>query len=321
MRNARRHESPQFRGVRMLNDCSISVVIPTYNRNGEVASAVKTALAQTLSPLEIIVVDDASTIPPDHAEIEAIAPNVRLIRHPVNLGGGAARNTGIDAAKGEWIAFLDSDDHWLPEKLQRQFEAIIAAGDHPKLVAATNVLKRTPGIADKPYNSAPPPPGRPLNEWFLIDGGTFQTSGLLMHAEFARQVRFDARLKRHQDWDFLIRLEQAGAVINYIHDCLVVYESSPLDNRISQSKNPKPTLDWYSIAGDSISAEAKYHFYVTCWFYDHRLQNPVRAALKLIELSAHHPRSMPRSIWLISKYLVRLLTRPIRRRIGHTQIA
>jgi glycosyltransferase involved in cell wall biosynthesis len=305
----------------MLNDCSVSVVVPAFNRNGEVGNAIRSALDQTLPPLEVIIVDDASTVPLDKTEIEAIAPNVRLIRHPINLGGGSARNTGLDAAKGEWVAFLDSDDHWHPEKLQRQFHGIVAAGDHPKIVAATNVLERAPGVADRPYNLSPPPPDRPLNEWFLIDGGTFQTSSLLMRTQFAREVRFDTRLKRHQDWDFLIRLEHAGAVISYIHECLAIYGSSPSENQITQSKDPKPTLDWYSIAGDRISPEAKYRYYANFWFYHHRQQSPVHAAVKLIELSMRYPRSLARTTWWLVKYFVRLLTRPVRRRMRRTEAA
>lgn len=97
---------------------STSVIIPTYNRATQVTSAVRSILAQTEPPAEIIVVDDGST---DDTK-QALAPfmdRIRYVRKP-NGGASSARNLGVILAKGEWIAFLDSDDTWHPEKLARQ---------------------------------------------------------------------------------------------------------------------------------------------------------------------------------------------------------
>lgn len=100
----------------------ISVVIPTFNRAREIPGALKSVFAQTYQPFEVIVVDDGSV---DSTE-EALAPFMQQIRYikTVNRGVSAARNRGILEAKGEWIAFLDSDDTWEPAKLQRQAEAL-----------------------------------------------------------------------------------------------------------------------------------------------------------------------------------------------------
>jgi glycosyltransferase involved in cell wall biosynthesis len=96
----------------------VSVIIPTYNRAGLVKEAVASVLAQTYRDFEIVVVDDGGT----DGTGEALAPwpAVRLLRHASRRGVAAARNTGIAAARGEWLAFLDSDDLWRPEKLARQ---------------------------------------------------------------------------------------------------------------------------------------------------------------------------------------------------------
>jgi glycosyltransferase involved in cell wall biosynthesis len=107
----------------------ISVVIPTYNRAHLLARAVESALAQTCSPDEIIVVDDGST--DDTAAVMGAfidakprhSPEIRYFIQQ-RKGPSAARNRGIAEARGEWIAFLDSDDLWHPEKLERQFNAI-----------------------------------------------------------------------------------------------------------------------------------------------------------------------------------------------------
>ena len=111
---------------------TISVVIPAYNAAEYIGRAIDSVLAQTRRPDEIIVVDDGST--DDTAGIvETYGSQVRLIRQE-NAGVSAARNTGINAATGEWIAFLDSDDEWLKEKLQLQVELL---GRNPDLVWST----------------------------------------------------------------------------------------------------------------------------------------------------------------------------------------
>ena len=99
---------------------SVSVVIPTYNRARSLLSTLKTVLAQSFSDFEVIVVDDGST--DNTAQVIASVPDtrVRYLRQPVNQGAAAARNRGMREARGEFVAFLDSDDEWFPEKLARQ---------------------------------------------------------------------------------------------------------------------------------------------------------------------------------------------------------
>ncbi|MEO5917517.1 MAG: glycosyltransferase family A protein [Luteolibacter sp.] len=103
----------------------ISVIIPTYNRASQILGAVGSVMAQTFAPFEIIVIDDGST----DETAEVLAPVLDQIRYIKTGNGGvsAARNRGILEARGEWIAFLDSDDTWEPSKLERQRAAISKA--------------------------------------------------------------------------------------------------------------------------------------------------------------------------------------------------
>ena len=106
---------------------SISVVIPTYNRAGLLRRAVDSALAQTVAPLEILIVDDGST--DDTAAVcRAWGAPVRYLAIP-NGGVAKARNVGIAEARGDWVALLDSDDEWEPNKLEVQCAALDAAAD------------------------------------------------------------------------------------------------------------------------------------------------------------------------------------------------
>ncbi len=108
----------------------VSVIIPTYNRAEYITQAIDSVLAQTYTDYEIIVVDDGSA---DNTK-DVLLPYMDRIRYiyQENAGASAARNTGIKAAKGDWVAFLDSDDEWLPGKLAVQIRAVER---HPQLVA------------------------------------------------------------------------------------------------------------------------------------------------------------------------------------------
>jgi glycosyltransferase involved in cell wall biosynthesis len=100
----------------------VTVVIPTHNRAGFIGRCVRSALAQTLHDIEVIVVDDASTDETPSVVGAFADPRVRVIALASRSGPSAARNRGIEAAQGRFVAFLDSDDEWLPSKLERQVD-------------------------------------------------------------------------------------------------------------------------------------------------------------------------------------------------------
>src|SRR5262245_9487013 len=102
----------------------VSVVIPTYNRAGFLKTAITSALAQTLQNFEIIVVDDASQDDTEKILRQFQDSRIRLIRHKTNQGVAAARNTGVVNSKGKFIAFLDDDDQWFPQKLEKQLRVL-----------------------------------------------------------------------------------------------------------------------------------------------------------------------------------------------------
>lgn len=111
-----------------IGTTTVSAVIPAFNRSSTLRRALKSVYGQTRRPDEVIVVDDGSTDDtPERVQLDF--PDARLVRQP-NAGVAAARNRGVDATTSDWIAFLDSDDEWKPEKLQRQMIALRDSSDY-----------------------------------------------------------------------------------------------------------------------------------------------------------------------------------------------
>ena len=199
---------------------TISVIIPTYNHARFLRDAVDSALAQTYAPLEVIVVDDGSTDATPRI-LAAYGDRIRAIRRE-NGGVGAARNTGIAAARGELLAFLDSDDIWRPAKLEMQvarFEADPGLGlvhcraetfdDAGKLVHAPLV-----GLE-----------GWVAMELLRFDRGVIAApcSATVVPKRVAEELGgFDPRLQPSEDWDFYYRLATRYR-IGYVNDILVHY--------------------------------------------------------------------------------------------------
>jgi glycosyltransferase involved in cell wall biosynthesis len=117
----------------------VSVVIPAYNRPGRTRRAVASVVNQTYDPLELIVIDDGSSPPISESVTLPEEPfeQATLVTHETNHGANAARNTGLDHANGTYVAFLDSDDEWEPEKISRQIEQLEA--DTPYEASYTGV--------------------------------------------------------------------------------------------------------------------------------------------------------------------------------------
>lgn len=119
----------------MLNEKpTVSVILPTYNRAHLVGRAIQSVLDQMYQDFEIIVVDDGSGDNTEEIINGFTDTRIRYVKHQKNKGGSAARNTGIKLAKGKYIAFQDSDDEWLPDKLEKQMKAFKKASDEVGVV-------------------------------------------------------------------------------------------------------------------------------------------------------------------------------------------
>lgn len=190
----------------------VSVVIPTYNRAARLIRAIKSAQCQTYTRLEIIVVDDASDDETRRVVAELQDGRLRYIRHPKNIGGSAARNTGIRAATGDFIAFLDDDDEWEADKTEeqlrmlRQYDVVVCTSDGIRSNLHQHEHRKTVGLAD-------------------LRTGPFGGTGVLMaRTAVLKETLFDESLPRGQDWDLFIRIAMRYP-IGYLNKPLLRYNN------------------------------------------------------------------------------------------------
>lgn len=187
----------------------VSVVLPTYNRAELLPRSVESVLNQTYKNFELIIIDDGSTDNTKEVVQEYAKKDKRVIylRHKKNKGGSAARNTGIRKANGDYIAFQDSDDEWIYNKLEKQIK-IIKNSSYSKKVIYTSLIKITktktyylPGKNIKKRG------GRIYEE--LLKGNFVGFPTVLINKEcFKRVGLLDERFPRNQDWELFLRISK-----------------------------------------------------------------------------------------------------------------
>ena len=195
----------------------ISVVIPAFNAEPFVKDAIESVLRQSYSPIECIVVDDGSSDGTGYA-VAQYGRRVRLISQP-NQGVARARNRGAAEGRGDLLAFLDADDVWLPERLAMQARALRERAAGAVLCAATEVDRYLRPIVDR--RAAP----RPSPETMLLQQGSLvscSSNMLIKHSTFDAIGGFHHALSVSADWDFLLRLLEAGP-LEYVDEPLVLY--------------------------------------------------------------------------------------------------
>jgi glycosyltransferase involved in cell wall biosynthesis len=182
----------------------VSVIIPVFNGERTVRRAVDSVVAQTFADLEIIIIDDGSTDQTLNLVTQWVSDRLRVIRHPQNRGAAAARNTGIIAAQGRWIAFLDADDTWKPDKLTRQIALLEQVG--PSAASSTGYYLHKDG-RDLTI-SLNLSPDRFRSE--ILFGCTISPGTTLMvdRRVFDEIGMFDEGFRRLEDWDWLLRFAE-----------------------------------------------------------------------------------------------------------------
>ena len=211
----------------------VSVVIPTYNRAGLVVRAIESVLKQTFCDFELIVVDDAS--PDDTPErVAAIAdPRVRLVRLAKNRRQARATNTGIAQARGEWVAFLDDDDEWLPSKLELQLARLDQDSDAS--AAYCRVRRQTPeGL--QPLRQRSSFPEGDITDSLLTRAVALTPSAYVVKRSALLEVGgFDESFMATLDMDLWLRMSQAGYRFVIVPEPLAIYHEDDATERITNN--------------------------------------------------------------------------------------
>jgi glycosyltransferase involved in cell wall biosynthesis len=210
-----------------MKNPTVSVIIPTYNRENLIVRAIYSVLKQTYQDFEIIVVDDGST---DHTEdvirqLQNKEKRIIYIKNKKNKGAATARNTGIREAKGKYIAFQDSDDEWLSGKLEKQMKmfkkapleiGVIYTGfwrieaDKKEYIPSDKIIKKEGYIHIE-----------------LLKGNFVTTQSIVVRKEcFEKVGMFEEDLPRLQDWELVLRLSKYYH-FKFIDDPLLVSHHTP----------------------------------------------------------------------------------------------
>ncbi|MGA7523680.1 MAG: glycosyltransferase [Acidobacteriaceae bacterium] len=283
-------------------DCPlVSAVIPTRGRPAFLLGAVRSALRQTWPKIEVIVVIDGPD-PATEAQLELLHDaRVRTLMLERPYGGSDARNAGVRAARGEWIAFLDDDDEWLPEKIERQMRAVTSMPDWFPVISC-RVIAQSPSVSRvlplRTYQAAQPVADYLFCREGLRDpGGLLQTSTLLASRELLLAVPFQSGLPMHQDWDWTIRVAaHKGVGLRMLAQPLAVWRVE--DDRASVGRSPdwRASLAWIRRMRPLISPRAfSWFIAVQCAWRVQASRAGLSARLALLWLYLVHGRPELRS--------------------------
>ncbi|WP_053347090.1 glycosyltransferase family 2 protein [Peribacillus butanolivorans] len=267
----------------------ISVIIPTYNRGYVIKKTINSVLQQTYDHFEIIIIDDASN---DNTEsiVKSIKDKrIKYIKLQENTKGTKPRNVGINVSNGEYIAFLDSDDEWLPTKLEKQLKFILSFGEiNTNIICFTRVIIKDEKLEiyrkNKPLNK-----NEDIMDYILVGNNVVQTSTFMISNAIAKKTLFDPGLKKHQDWDFCLRLRNNNATFFYLPECLTVWNvDKERNDRISNSyKKQEISLDWLNSKKNELSLKSQWAFkmIIVDYLIDRRERT---AAMKIIFTAFFH---------------------------------
>lgn len=237
----------------------VSVVIPTFNRAELVKRALQSVLGQTYGNLEVLIVDDAST--DNTAEVVGVIadPRIRYLRQQKNGGAATSRNIGVQSANGEFVAYLDSDDTWEPEKVARQMAAMLQRPTPSQVVCYTQAI-----IDDGVNRKVMPPRGKraaePIADYVLSDEGLIHTSTVLLPRALASIAPFNTTYRVLEDWDVFLTLERQNVEWLFVDAPLSVWYAERRAGRLSASSTTEECLMWLTDHESSFSERTKHRF-------------------------------------------------------------
>ena len=263
----------------------VSAVIPTRGRPELVKRAVRSALNQTYSSLEVVVVVDG----PDGSTCRELATisdsRLRVIELPERVGGSDARNRGVASAQGEWIALLDDDDEWLPEKTEIQMRLASASTFRYPIVSSKLIVRTSQFERIWPLDL----PSTPICEYLLVrkhlsyGGGLLSTITLLFPKNLYQLVPFKSGLSRHQDLDWVLRAtQQEGAGIEFAPTPLAVWHMAERRKSVSSTASWRGSYEWISSVRNIITPRSYTSFILSDIAWQAAAQHDWKSFLPLL---------------------------------------
>ena len=212
---------------------SIAVIIPTYNRTNTIVASIQSVLSQSYTLNEIIIIDDHST-DDTIKRLNKLKDDITILQTENHSGAQAARNIGIKSAKSEWISFLDSDDEWLPNKLEKQISALKSTDYNPMTVVHGDCYRRNNNSDKKDHWQLDSIDGEDVYKQLLSKSGTLFPSILTSKQALDRIDYLDENIPSYHEWDTAIRLAKYCRFI-HIQEPLFIYNIH--NNTISRNSN------------------------------------------------------------------------------------
>ena len=242
-------------------DPLVSVVIPVFNRADLIARTVETVTNQTYTNWELIIVDDHSS--DDLLSTLQSLPafdRIKYVRHEVNKGVSAARNTGIQEASGKYISILDSDDEWHPEKLEQQVKCSESSGDPENVLCVTRgrILYGNGSFRIIPERYMHP--GERFDEFLFVSKQMTATSSLFFSRNLGLQYPFAENLRQYEDYLFYLSLGSHGAKYLLIDQVLTTYHSDDRPGRLGRYDNLENSQLFFTEAEKHMSDKTKLSF-------------------------------------------------------------
>jgi len=280
----------------------VSVIIPTYNRVNTIQRAINSVLKQTYKNFELIIVDDGSTDNTENVILRENDDRIVFLKHDTNKGGSAARNTGISHAKGKYIAFLDSDDEWCPEKLKKQVEALdkLQTDDWGGIYCGYYYIKKNGEIKKVEALQR----GKLKKELLKKELDIGASSTLLFSRTAIEDIGlFDESFERHQDWEFLVRFFGKYGLWSIEQPCVKIFGHNPPKAEKAVKAREKYLLKYEKEIQDLGISEPQ-QIYAIHWFEIAKLY---ASEGNLVGMSKYLKKSFKFCILPLKNYLILVL--------------
>ncbi len=225
---------------------SVCVVIPTKGRPDRLSEALRSVWAQTRQADQVVVVVDGPD-PATETLLGTLRGKVDVLLLPESRGAAAARNAGIAKSRCQWVAFLDDDDVWDPEKLERQVRHVVAASYSDRLVVATGAVWKTDS-GQFIWPTRGPRAGEGIADYLFVrtapGEGMLATPTLMLPTNIALSVPMPEHLSSHEDYDWLLSLEDAGVVFEVILQPLATVQAAATRQSLSRNTRWVDSLAW-----------------------------------------------------------------------------